>query len=90
MATKVNGAFTGGLLGAGAGVAWADDLALITVHAANLADLPPEVLLAWTNVLTGAYGLVLAALLAVASKLVSPYLVEKGNEKVSTAVVPGA
>ncbi len=90
MAYKVNGAFTGGLLGAGAGVAWAGDLALITAHAANLADLPPEVLLAWTNVLTGAYGLILAVLLAVASKVVSPYLVEKGNAQVSDPAVPRA
>jgi hypothetical protein len=90
MAYKVNGAFTGGLMGAGAGVAWADDLALITLHAANLTDLPPEVLLASTNVFTGAYGLILTVLVAVASKLLSPYLVaEKGNET-STPAVPGA
>jgi hypothetical protein len=90
MATKVNGAFTGGLLGAGAGVAVADDLALITLHALHLDTLPPDVVAAWSSSLTWGYGLILAALLAVASKFVSPYLVEKGDEKGSVSSVPGA
>lgn len=90
MAVKVNGAFTGGVVGAGAGVVYADKLALITMNALGwIGTMQPEVYDAWIAVLTGGYGLILTGSLAAISKFVAPYLLEKGDE-VRSRVVPGA
>lgn len=91
MKAKTIGTASGAGIGLFSAAAVADDLATVSLHHLHLdPTMPPDVLAAWTRLITMAYGLTIAGAVAAVGRLISPGETKETNDAKGKVRVPGS